>query len=95
MSALPFNLNATTTKAYKSGKATSDVFNAGEMIYKNAMGFDAVVSCIKYLRGQKIEGVIVDPFCGQGSVLKIANDCGYSSIGVDILEEQTKIAEKI
>ena len=81
------------SKNIKSGKATADVIHSGKMIYKNAMGFNAVECCINFIKSKKIEGNILDPFCGQGSVLKISNDLGFNSIGVDILEEQFKKAK--
>lgn len=73
------------SKKVKTGKATPDVIDSGKMLYKNAMGFNAVECCINFLKGKKINDVVVDPFCGMGSVLKIANHFGYDAIGVDIL----------
>lgn len=80
----------------KSGKATPDVFNAGTMIYKNAMGYDACKNAISFIHS-KIDDVdcIVDPFCGMGSVLKISNDLGFKSVGVDILESQVILARNL
>lgn len=80
------------SRAIKSGATTPDVIYAGKMIYNNAMGFNAVEVCINFLKAKKLEGTILDPFCGQGSVLKIANDLGYNAIGVDILQEQVNKA---
>jgi 2-polyprenyl-3-methyl-5-hydroxy-6-metoxy-1,4-benzoquinol methylase len=80
------------SKTITSGGTTPDVIYAGKMIYNNAMGFNAVETCINFLKAKKITGTILDPFCGQGSVLKIANQLGYDAIGVDILQEQVNKA---
>lgn len=44
------------------------------------MGFDACVMAVKYAKkfGSKC---ILDPFCGKGSVLAIANYYGLDSVG--------------
>jgi hypothetical protein len=82
------------SKKQTVGKATPDVFYAGEMMYKNAMGSEACLEAIEFVVNRTKTDCIVDPFCGMGSVLKIANNIGLNSIGVDIDPEQTKIAEK-
>lgn len=81
------------SKKTKTGKATPDVIECGKMLYKNAMGFNAVECCINFLIQKKIEGVVVDPFCGMGSVLKIANKLGFDSLGVDVLPEMVKASK--
>ena len=81
------------SKKIKSGKATPDVIYSGKMIYKNAMGFNAVKSCIEFLNNKKIKDTVIDPFCGRGSVIHICNKLGFDSIGIDICKEQIKKAE--
>lgn len=76
----------------KSGKATPDVIHAGKMLYKNAMGLNACQTSIEFIKSKINTNIITDPFCGQGSVLKIANKLEFNSIGIDIQEEQCKIA---
>ncbi len=44
------------------------------------MGFDACVMAVKYAK-KFGSTCIVDPFCGKGSVLAIANHFGMNSIG--------------
>jgi len=83
------------SKKITSGKSTPDVIYCGKMLYKNAMGFNAVECCINFLKAKNIHAPVIDPFCGMGSVLKISNELGYNSIGIDILKEQTKIAKNI
>ena len=81
------------SKNIKSGKATPDVINSGKMIYKNAMGLDACKVAIDFIKTKINPEEILDPFCGQGSVLKIANENGFDSVGVEILREQCKKAK--
>jgi hypothetical protein len=83
------------SKNITSGKATPDVIYAGKMLYKNAMGFNACKSSVDFIKLKIDTNLIVDPFCGQGSVLKIANDFGFDSIGVEILNDQCLKALKL
>lgn len=82
------------SKKLTPGSATPDVIYTGKMLYKNAMGYNAICVCVAYCVKNNIKQV-VDPFCGMGSVLKVFNDYGFSSIGVDIDENQTKIASEL
>lgn len=77
------NLFAFSQKV-RAGKPTPDVIHAGTMLYKNAMGFNACQLAIDFIKEKVKTDTIVDPFCGQGSVLKMANDNGFNAIGVDI-----------
>jgi hypothetical protein len=81
------------SRTAQAGKATPDVFPAGRMLYKNAMGYDAVAKCIQFLQEKNIHETIFDPFCGQGSVLKIANALNFNAVGVDILPDQVERAK--
>lgn len=83
------------SKNVKSGKTTADVIHAGKMIYKNAMGLNACRVSIDFIKTKIDTDTIIDPFCGQGSVLKISNDMGFNSIGVEILKEQCDKAKKL
>lgn len=83
------------SKKLTSGKGVPEVFDTGKMLYKNAMGYNAAKSCVNYIKKHVDTDTILDPFCGQGSVLKIANDMGMNAIGIDILKEQCKLAKKL
>lgn len=82
------------SKTVLAGKATPDVIYAGKMLYKNAMGFNAVKACIDFVQDKTDHKCIYDPFCGQGSVLKIANLSGFNAVGVDIDQNQCTLAIK-
>jgi len=83
------------SKKITSGKATPDVINCGKMIYKNAMGLNACKTSIEFIKSKIDTNIITDPFCGQGSVLKIANEYGFNSLGIEILKEQCNKAENL
>ncbi len=78
-----------------AGQPTADVIYAGEMLYKNAMGMNAIKVCMDYVGIHYENPTVFDPFCGQGSVLKVANQYGFDAIGIDIDPEQCKIAKTI
>jgi hypothetical protein len=75
------------------GKATPDVIERGQMIYDNAMGMKAAIFSVTFSR--KYSNLIIDPFCGRGTVLAVANAYGIDSIGVDILPEQCNKARSL
>ena len=83
------------SKNTTSGKATPDVIHCGKMLYKNAMGYNACSLAVDFIATKVQTDVIVDPFCGQGSVLKISNSKGFDAIGVEILEEQCVKAREL
>lgn len=83
------------SKKLKAGKPTPDVIHAGKMLYKNAMGFDAVELCLDYIANKVDTNRIFDPFCGMGSVLKLANERGFDSLGIDIDKKQCEYAKNL
>jgi len=78
-----------------SGKATPDVFERGEMTYPNAMGTKACEVACQFIKDNSKTKTIYDPFCGQGSVLAIAEKFGFDAVGVDILPEQCDKAREL
>ncbi|EFA78977.1 hypothetical protein PPL_08445 [Heterostelium album PN500] len=62
---------------------TPDIAPRGAMTWPKAMGLNACMVAAKYIRGIG-STTILDPFCGKGSVLAIANLIGLNSIGVDL-----------
>jgi hypothetical protein len=72
-------------------RSTADVIHRGKTLYKNGLGYDAVKHCLIFLQKHDIDCVI-DPFVGQGSVLLVAKEMGFTGIGIDIDPEQCEIA---
>ncbi len=81
------------SKKGKIGKAIPDVIYGGKMIYKNAMGLEASKFACEFV--SRIDNVVCDPFCGSGSILKIASDMGLDIIGIDISLEQCEKTKKL
>ena len=79
------------SKTGNPGKATPDVMNAGKMIYKNAMGLTACRFACEFVKPR----IVFDPFCGQGSILAVANKLGLDAVGVDILEDQCEKSRRL
>lgn len=66
------------------GASTADVLPAlGTMTWSRAMGTDACAAVVKFLLTIGTR-VVVDPFCGQGSMLAAANNAGMDAIGVEL-----------
>jgi len=82
------------TKKGLVGKLFPDVIMTGEKTYTHAFGIDAVTLCIEYIKSRGIKKV-VDPFCGSGTTLAVANKFGLDAIGIDIAKEYCEKARKL
>jgi hypothetical protein len=66
-------------------RATPDVLPAlGKMTWPRAIGLEAAHAAVLWLRDHAGATCIVDPFCGVGTALAVANRCGLAAIGVEI-----------
>ena len=63
----------------------------GEMTWARAMGRDACEAIATFLTRHTATRTVVDPFCGVGTMLAVANDHGLDAIGVEL---SAKRAEK-
>jgi hypothetical protein len=62
--------------------------DTGEMSFSRATGiYASEVSCT-YLRASTTASTIVDPFCGEGSILAVANKHGFDAIGVELSKKR-------
>jgi hypothetical protein len=57
--------------------------DAGFMPSKKAMGVAACRLACGFLRDHTPTRLVVDPFCGQGTLLAVANGFGFDAVGVD------------
>ena len=59
------------------------------------MGVEACHVACRYLLDETATRLIVDPFCGRGSVLAVANALGLDAIGVDVSARRCSAARKL
>ena len=79
-------------KRLEKGQAFADVLpRLGEMTWARAMGLDACEAIATFLTKHTATRTVVDPFCGLGTMLAVANNHGLDAIGVEL---SVKRAEK-
>jgi hypothetical protein len=70
--------------------------DAGLMPWSRAMGVRACEAACAYLRDEVAErSVVVDPFCGRGTVLAVANAMGLDSLGVELSAKRCRAARSL
>ncbi|CAE7307165.1 pks3, partial [Symbiodinium sp. CCMP2456] len=74
--------------------AFPDVIRKGLSTWTSGSGAHAVQLACSYLKAQGIL-TVVDPFCGEGSVLAIANALGLSSLGLEKSAKRARQAETL
>lgn len=72
---------------------TADVLpDAGHMPWSRAMGLSACRAACTWLREETATRVVVDPFCGRGTMLAVAEAFGFDAVGVDLSAKRCKQA---
>jgi hypothetical protein len=69
--------------------------DAGFMSWSKATGERACEYCCRFLREATLTRVVVDPFCGHGTVLAVANALGLAAIGVDSSARKCRAARRL
>lgn len=59
------------------------ITDAGPLPWVRAMGVRAAAHAVRFARDQARATVVVDPFCGVGTVLAVANALGLDALGVE------------
>ena len=59
------------------------IVDPGRQPWVRAMGVKAAAHAVRFARDQAAARVILDPFCGVGTVLAVANQLGVPGIGVE------------
>ncbi len=68
-----------------SGRPRADVIpDAGFVPGKKAMGVNACLEACRFVLQETPTRTIVDPFCGWGTILAVANALGLVAVGVDL-----------
>ncbi len=77
-------------------RSTPDVFpELGAMTWSRAMPMAAAVASCRFLREHTATAVVVDPFCGRGTILAVANHFGLDAVGVEISKKRCRKAQKL
>jgi hypothetical protein len=77
-------------------RATPDVLpDGGFQPSPKSMGVLACVDACRFVIGETTTRTIVDPFCGWGTALAVANALGLDAIGVDLSARMCKRARQL
>lgn len=69
--------------------------DAGFMPWSKAMGVNACRLACRYLLEETATLRVVDPFCGHGTALAVANAVGLDAVGVDRSARQCRAARRL
>jgi hypothetical protein len=79
-----------------STPAYADVLpGTGHMTWSQAMGVNACELACDYVRSHTQSHTVVDPFCGVGTVLAVANHRGLHALGVEITAKRVRKARNL
>lgn len=74
-------------------QSTVDVLpNAGKVTWTRGMGVRACEAACNFVLLQTRTRTIVDPFCGHGTVLAVANQMGMNAVGIEKGRKRAEIA---
>jgi hypothetical protein len=69
--------------------------DAGDMPWSRAMGVIACRVAVRFLVEETGCALVVDPFCGRGTVLAVANAMGLDALGVDVSRKRCRAARQL
>lgn len=67
----------------------------GEMTWARAMGLAAAEFAVQWLKARADARCVVDPFCGVGTALAVANQLGLDAIGVELAQGRAQKAREL
>lgn len=83
-------------KRLEKGQAFADVLpRLGEMTWARAMGREACEAVASFLVKHTSSRTVVDPFCGVGTMLAVANDHQLNAIGVELSGKRAEKARQL
>ncbi len=78
------------------GRATPDVLpEAGEVTWTRGMGVQACLAACRFVLEHTKSRTVVDPFCGHGTVLAVANALGLDAVGVELSRKRAQKARSL
>lgn len=76
-----------------TGQSSADVLpSRGEMPWPRAMGVAACEEVARFLLAHTACRTVVDPFCGVGTMLAVANRYGLDAVGVELSRKRAERA---
>ena len=69
--------------------------DAGYKPWSKAMGVDACRLACRFLREETQTTLVVDPFCGHGTALAVANHYGFDALGVELSTRKVRAAKRL
>ncbi len=77
-------------------KCTPDVIpDLGDKTWERGMGLEACLMIGKFLVEQTTTQTLIHPFCGQGSMLAVANAFGLNAIGIERSPKRADLAREL
>ncbi len=77
-------------------KPTPDVLaDAGFMPWSKATGVASCALACTFIQAQTTTRLVVDPFCGSGTILAVAGLHGFDTIGIDVSARRCRAARKL
>jgi hypothetical protein len=77
-------------------RSSADVLPAaGEVTWARGMATEACAAACRFVLQNTTTRCIVDPFCGHGTVLAVANELGMDAIGVELSPKRARQAERL
>ncbi|MES2695022.1 MAG: DNA methyltransferase [Verrucomicrobiota bacterium] len=71
------------------------IVDAGRQPWVRAMGVRAAAHAVRFARDQVKARVVLDPFCGVGTVLAVANTLGLEALGVEKARKRAEQAREL
>ena len=69
--------------------------DAGIMPWSKAMGAEACRAACRYLCDETATRTVVDPFCGRGTALAVANAFGLDAVGIERHAARCRVARSL
>lgn len=82
-------------KLDRSKPFASVIADAGPTTWTRGMGLHACRIACEAVRASAPSTTIIDPFCGHGTVLAVANDLGFHAVGVELGRRRAKKARSL
>jgi len=77
-------------------RSTTDILpEAGEVTWTRGMGVQACITACRFVLSHTETRTVIDPFCGHGTVLAVANELGLDAIGVELSPKRAKKAQAL